>query len=126
MPRALFTLLFVSLALGCGLTTPAQSDGACQEGFARDDEGRCSASSGGGTAGNGSMEDLDDDAPPDNECGDSEDCTLEMCPPDSVLCVCLPEEGICVPGCETDDDCPSIDGDPLLCDDDGICGPEEI
>ena len=126
MPRALFTLLFVSLALGCGLTTPDQSDGDCQEGFERDDEGRCSASSGGGTSDEGSMEDLDDDAPPDNECGDSEDCTLEMCPPDSVLCVCLPEEGICVPGCETDDDCPSIDGDPLLCDDDGICGPEEI
>ena len=52
--------------------------------------------------------------------------TLEMCPPESVQCVCLPVDGICVPGCDTDADCPDIDGEPLLCDDDGICGPEEI
>ena len=126
MPRVLYTLLFVLLASGCGLTTPDQSDGDCQDGFERDDEGRCSASSGGGSPDDGSMEELDDAAPPDNDCTASEDCTLEMCPPESVLCGCLPGDGICVPGCETDSDCPEIDGDPLLCDDDGICGPEEI
>ena len=126
MPRIRFTLLCVVLVSGCGLTTPDQSDGDCQEGFERDDEGRCSASNGDEGSADGSMEDLDDDAPPDNECSDSDDCTLEDCPPESVLCVCLPGESICVPGCETDNDCPEIDGDPLLCNDDGICGPEEI
>ena len=124
MSRALSAFLCLMLIGGCGLSSLDETDGECQEGFERDDEGRCSAAS--GSVDPESMEELDDGAPADSECSDSEECTLEMCPPESVSCVCLPGDNICVPGCESDDDCPSIDGEPLLCDDDGICGPEEI
>lgn len=127
MTRTASVILCFLLATGCGLTAPDGSDGDCAEGFERDDDGRCTASGEGGTDDEDfNDEELDDDAPPDNECVDSDDCTLEMCPPESVQCVCLPVDGICVPGCDTDADCPDIDGEPLLCDDDGICGPEEI
>ena len=120
MTRTASVILCFLLATGCGLTAPDGSDGDCAEGFERDDEGRCTASGGGGADDEDfNDEELDDDAPPDNECVDSDDCTLEMCPPESVQCVCLPVDDICVPGCDTDADCPDIDGEPLLCDDDG-------
>ena len=127
MTRMLPLFLGLMLAVaGCGLSSPDAADGDCKEGFERDDEDRCVASDGIGDPADGELEDLDDDAPPDNECTDSDDCTLDMCPPNSAQCVCLPVDSICVPGCDTDSDCPEIDGEPLLCDDDGICGPEEI
>ncbi len=125
-------LLCLFISVGCGLSTTDATDGDCQEGFERNEEGNCSSAS---------SDDLDpddrvdgdvdadgapDEGPTDNDCEDNEECTLDKCPPESVRCVCLAEEGICVPGCQTDDDCPEIDDDVLVCDEEGICGPEII
>jgi len=60
-------------------------------------------------------------------CDDPSDCLAEgACPPDAALgcdCETTPQGDMCVPTCETADDCPSPPGMTLTCSPDGLCVP---
>ena len=64
------------------------------------------------------------DRPERTPCETDEDC-IEACPPGSLDCVCHEsprEDKVCVPTCNTDDDCPETPSDSMICDEaEGIC-----
>jgi hypothetical protein len=98
--------------LGCYTGTPADSVGGDGDRGGGDDG--APGGDGGGPGGDG--------GPPGGgptECETDADCSIDVCPPDSVGCVCATRDdgGICAPSCTTDDDCPP--GGPvgtLVCD----------
>ena len=68
------------------------------------------------------------DRPDRTPCKTDEDC-VDACPPTSIGCICHEsprDDMVCVPTCNTDDDCPKTPSGGMICDEDeGICVREE-
>ncbi len=76
----------------------------------------------------------DGDAPPADgdepvggpvACTDDSDCQeAGACPDDAALgctCTTMPDGDFCIPSCATDDDCPTLVGQTLVCGQEGVC-----
>ena len=102
-------------------------DGAPPDGGPPADEGPPDEGTDGGPMDEGPS----DDGPSDDggdvgepfvDCESNADCTMDDCPDGSMGCECLIEAGFCVPTCDTDADCVE---EGFVCEDIGICGPDE-
>lgn len=123
--------LLLLLLTACSTGLEPAGDAECGDGYARDDAGDCISTSELNGDGDGDADvdvdaDADADGAVDNACETPDDCTLDKCPETSIGCTCLDDIGLCVPTCNTDQDCPEVGGEALICDPDGICAPEGL
>jgi hypothetical protein len=103
-------MLFALCLTACAPGLKAYPPGNCGDGFERADDGDCQATQ-------------NENLPVEEDCETAEDCPLDKCPDGAIACTCKADEGVCVPACDTADDCPPLDGLDFECDDNSICSP---
>jgi hypothetical protein len=107
-------LIILMILAACSIGLQSGTDIDCTGGFERSESGDCQSTAG-----------SDADLGPNEACETSDDCPLDRCPDGAIGCTCLAEEGVCVPTCDTAEDCPALDDFSFECDIDGTCSPTD-
>jgi hypothetical protein len=104
-------LIIIMTLTACSTGLQTGTDQDCVEGFERTESGDCQST------------EVNADLEPNDVCEASDDCPLDRCPDEAIGCTCLISEGVCVPTCDTAEDCPALDDFSFECNIDGICSP---